>query len=55
MHRIDLDLIASPFVFPQQLEIANKVPPCGAHLAQLGCVLNEWVADRDTPVARGER
>lgn len=30
MRRVDLHLIASPFVFPQQAEIADKVPPCGA-------------------------
>ena len=54
MLRLDLALIALPLVFPQQAEIANKVPPCGADLTELGRVLDRRIAEGDAAVVHGE-
>ena len=54
MHRLDLDLIAQPRLVAEQLEIADKVPPGVADLAELGRVLHERVAERDAAVPRRE-
>ena len=53
MRGLDLDLIALPGI-PEHLEITDKVPPRGIDLAELCCVLENGVAERDTPVARRE-
>lgn len=55
MHRLNLDLIALPHVVPQQVKIAHKVPPRMIELTELRRILNERVAQRDTPVTCRER
>ena len=54
MRRLDLDLIALPLVFPKQAEIADKVPPGGAELTELGRVLDERFVEGDVTVVRSE-
>ena len=56
MRRLELHLIALPCVlFPQQAEIADKVPPRRAELTELRRVLDDRVADGYAAVPRGER
>lgn len=55
IRRLDLDLIALPDILAQRLEIADKVPSGVAKLTELRGILSERVAERDTPMARGER
>ena len=54
MRRLDLDLITLPLVFPQQAEIADKIPPRGADFTKLGRVLDERVTEGDAAVLRGD-
>ena len=54
MRRLDLDLVALPLVFPKQAEIADKVPPGGAELTELGRVLDERFVEGDVTVVRSE-
>jgi hypothetical protein len=55
VRRLDLDLIALPLVISQQAKIADKVPPRGAELTELGRVLGECLAKGDATVVRRER
>ena len=54
MRRLKLHLIALPRALPQQAEIANKVPPHGAALTELGRVLGDGIVDGYTAVLGGE-
>ena len=54
VRRLYLDVVALPLIFPQQAEIANKVPPHGADLTELRGVLDERVTEGDAAVVRGE-
>ena len=51
---LDLDLIALPLVFPQQAEIADKVPSGGAELTELGRILDKHFVKGNVTVVRRE-
>ena len=55
VQRLNLDLIALPFVSPDQVEITDKASPRGAALTESGRVLDDRVADGDAAVVRGDK
>ena len=54
VRRLNLDLIALPFISPDQVEITDKASPRGAALTELGRIMDDRISDGDAAVVRGD-